>query len=153
MSERIRLWHDSVSPHHSTSLEAMKIRVLSSLLGLSALLAGCAGTSTLQPEAPPTAEALDKLQQVRDQYSAGRYGEVIRGVATSDALASSSKAVRIEAYKLQAFSYCVTQYTQLCEDSFVRILSLDPTFELAANEAGHPAWGPAFQRARAQAAK
>ncbi len=153
MSERIRLWHDSVSPHQSTPLEAMKIRILSTLLGVSALLAGCTGIAKLQPESPPTAEALDQLQQVRDQYSAGRYGEVIRRVATSDELAASSKDVRIEAYKLQAFSYCVTRYTQLCEDSFVRILVLDPSFELAANEAGHPAWGPAFQRARAQTAK
>ncbi|EHK68316.1 TssQ family T6SS-associated lipoprotein [Achromobacter arsenitoxydans] len=131
----------------------MKIRILSSLLGFSVLLAGCAGISSPQPESPPTAEALSQLQQVRDQYGAGRYGEVIRNVATSDTLATSSKAVRIEAYKLQAFSYCVSRYTQLCEDSFSRILALDPAFELAANEAGHPVWGPAFQRARAQAAK
>ncbi|MGY6273856.1 TssQ family T6SS-associated lipoprotein [Achromobacter denitrificans] len=131
----------------------MKIRVLSSLLGLSALLTGCAGITSLQPEGPPTAEALDQLQQVRDEYSAGRYGEVIRSVATSDALASSTKAVRIEAYKLQAFSYCVTRYPQLCEDSFSRILVLDPAFVLAPNEAGHPAWGPVFQRAQARAQK
>ncbi|KGD98459.1 lipoprotein [Achromobacter sp. RTa] len=130
----------------------MKIRILSSLLGLSVLLAGCAGTSR-QPEGPPTAEALDQLQQVRDKYSAGRYGEVIRTVATSDALATSTKAVRIEAYKLQAFSYCVSRYPQLCEDSFSRILVLDPSFTLAPNEAGHPAWGPVFQQARAQASR
>lgn len=153
MSERIRLWHDSVLRHHPTSLEAMKIRILSSLLGVSALLAGCAGISKPKPESPPTAEALAELQQVRDQYSAGQYGEVIRGVARSDTLATSSKAVRIEAYKLQAFSYCVTRYTHLCEDSFARILVLDPAFELAPAEAGHPVWGPVFQRARAQAAK
>ncbi|SSW74031.1 TssQ family T6SS-associated lipoprotein [Achromobacter veterisilvae] len=131
----------------------MKIRVLSSLLGLSVLLAGCAGVTSPQPEGPPTAQALDQLQQVRDQYRAGRYGEVIRSVATSDALATSTKAVRIEAYKLQAFSYCVSQYPQLCEDSFSRILALDPAFVLAPNEAGHPVWGPAFQRARAQASR
>ncbi len=131
----------------------MKIRVLSSLLGLSVLLAGCAGVTSPQPEGPPTAQALDQLQQVRDQYRAGRYGEVIRSVATSDALATSTKAVRIEAYKLQAFSYCVSQYPQLCEDSFSRILDLDPAFVLAPNEAGHPVWGPAFQRARAQASR
>ena len=153
MSERIRLWHDSVPLNLSTSLEAMKIRVLSSLLGLSALLAGCAGVSSQKPEAPPTAEALDQLQQVRDKYSAGRYGEVIRGVATSDALATSTKAVRIEAYKLQAFSYCVSKYPRLCEDSFARILALDPAFELAPNEAGHPVWGPVFRHAQAQVPK
>ncbi|MGE8691477.1 MAG: TssQ family T6SS-associated lipoprotein [Achromobacter sp.] len=131
----------------------MKIRILSSLLGLSVLLAGCAGVTSRQPEGPPTAEALDQLQQVRDKYSAGRYGEVIRTVATSDALATSTKAVRIEAYKLQAFSYCVSRYPQLCEDSFSRILALDPAFTLAPNEAGHPVWGPVFQQARSQAAR
>ncbi|KNY11333.1 lipoprotein [Achromobacter piechaudii] len=131
----------------------MKIRLLSSLLGATLMLAGCAGISSMKQESPPTAEALAKLQQVRDTYGAGRYGEVIRTVATSDELASSTKAVRIEAYKLQAFSYCVSRYAQLCEDSFARILVLDPAFELAPNEAGHPSWGPAFQRARSQAAK
>ncbi|CAB3843765.1 MULTISPECIES: TssQ family T6SS-associated lipoprotein [Achromobacter] len=131
----------------------MKIRLLSSLLGATLMLAGCAGISSMKQESPPTAEALAKLQQVRDTYGAGRYGEVIRTVATSDELASSTKAVRIEAYKLQAFSYCVSRYAQLCEDSFARILALDPAFELAPNEAGHPSWGPAFQRARSQAAK
>ncbi|MCS3508061.1 hypothetical protein D3C87_1761680 [compost metagenome] len=130
----------------------MKIRLLSSLLGATVLLAGCAGISS-QPESPPSAEALAQLQQVRDTYGAGRYGEVIRTVATSDTLASSTKAVRIEAYKLQAFSYCVSRYAQLCEDSFARILALDPAFELAPNEAGHPSWGPVFQRARNQAVK
>ena len=130
----------------------MKIRLLSSLLGATVLLAGCAGISS-QPESPPSAEALAQLQQVRDTYGAGRYGEVIRTVATSDALTSSTKAVRIEAYKLQAFSYCVSRYAQLCQDSFARILALDPAFELAPNEAGHPSWGPVFQQARNQAAK
>ncbi|AZS82390.1 MULTISPECIES: TssQ family T6SS-associated lipoprotein [Achromobacter] len=130
----------------------MKIRLLSSLLGATVMLAGCAGISS-RPESPPSAEALAQLQQVRDIYGAGRYGEVIRTVATSDELASSTKAVRIEAYKLQAFSYCVSRYAQLCEDSFARILALDPSFELAPNEAGHPSWGPVFQRARDQAAK
>ncbi|WMD19277.1 TssQ family T6SS-associated lipoprotein [Achromobacter seleniivolatilans] len=131
----------------------MKIRLLSPLLGVSLMLAGCAGTPSQPPESPPTPEAMAQLQQVRDAYGAGRYGEVIRNVAKSDALATSPKAVRIEAYKLQAFSYCVSNYARLCEDSFTRILGLDPGFELAPNEAGHPAWGPAFQRARAQTTK
>ncbi len=117
------------------------------------VLAGCAGLPASAAEHPPTPEALEQLQRVRDQYSAGQYGEVIRGVARSDELAASSKAVRIEAYKLQAFSYCVSRYTQLCEDSFSRILQIDPNFELAPNEAGHPVWGPVFQRAKSQAAK
>lgn len=131
----------------------MKIRLLCNLLGSSFVLAGCAGQPASAPDRAPTPQALEQLQQVRDQYSAGHYGEVIRGVARSDELAASSKAVRIEAYKLQAFSYCVSRYAQLCEDSFSRILQIDPNFELAPNEAGHPVWGPVFQRAKSQAAK
>ncbi|KOF53763.1 MULTISPECIES: TssQ family T6SS-associated lipoprotein [unclassified Achromobacter] len=131
----------------------MKLRTLNTALGISVLLSGCAALSPLTAEPPPTAEAVAELQQVRDDYAAGRYGAVIRGVATSDALATAPKAVRIEAYKLQAFSYCVTRYAQLCQDSFARILQLDPGFQLAPNEAGHPIWGPVFRRARARAAE
>ncbi len=131
----------------------MKSRLLYGALGLSFGLAGCSGLSATAPDRAPTPEALEQLQQVRDQYMAGHYGEVIRRVARSDELAASSKAVRIEAYKLQAFSYCVSRYAQLCEDSFRRILQIDPSFELAPNEAGHPIWGPVFQHAKAQAAR
>ncbi|WP_233564518.1 TssQ family T6SS-associated lipoprotein [Achromobacter sp. K91] len=106
-----------------------------------ALLAACAST--------PSPQAVEALQQVRDEYAASRFGAVVRTVATSDALATAPTPMRVEALKLQAFSYCVTNYRQLCEDSFARILQLQPSFQLAPNEAGHPQWGPAFQAAQA----
>ena len=104
----------------------MKIRSFAALAGAVTMLAGCAGMQRALPETPATPQALEQLQQVRDQYAAGHYGEVVRQVAKSDELAGSTRAVRVEAYKLQAFSYCVTRYTQLCVDSFARILALDP---------------------------
>ena len=104
-------------------------------------------------EAPPTQAAQDAMQQLRDQYAAGQYGTVIRTVATSGDIASAPKSMRIEAYKLQAFSYCVRDYAQLCEDTFVRILQLDSGFTLAPNEAGHPQWGPVFTAAQTRAGK
>ena len=79
---------------------------------------------------------------------AGDYGSVIRTVATSTELADAPEDARIQALKLQAFSYCLTRYTQLCQDDFVRILRIDPSFQLPPNEAGHPLWGPVFQHAR-----
>ncbi|WP_454696956.1 TssQ family T6SS-associated lipoprotein [Achromobacter aegrifaciens] len=112
-----------------------------SLISGLALLAACAST--------PSPQAVDALQQVRDEYAANRFGAVVRTVATSDALATAPTPMRVEALKLQAFSYCVTNYRQLCENSFVRILQLQPSFQLAPNEAGHPLWGPAFQSAQA----
>ncbi|MCY1378377.1 TssQ family T6SS-associated lipoprotein [Achromobacter agilis] len=123
----------------------MKQPVRITLISSLALLAACAST--------PSPQAADALQQVRDEYAASRFGTVIRTVATSDALATAPTPTRVEALKLQAFSYCVTNYRQLCEDTFVRILQLQPSFQLAPNEIGHPQWGPAFQSAQASQAR
>lgn len=131
----------------------MKIRLL--LLYLVVVgMAGCAGPSTPvpPPEPPPTPAALEALRSVRVLYTNGSYGDVIRRVATSNELAASSSAVRIEVYKLQAFSYCVSNHAQLCEDAFMRILRIDPAYTLAPNEAGHPTWGPVFRNAQSKAA-
>ncbi|ANN69238.1 TssQ family T6SS-associated lipoprotein [Bordetella bronchialis] len=119
-------------------------------LALAASLAACsAPPSTPAPPPAPSQAALDTLAQVRASYQAGAYGQVIRTVATSDALATAPTDVRVESLKLQAFSYCVTGYRVLCEDDFKRILELDPGFELGPAEIGHPQWGPAFRRAKA----
>lgn len=126
--------------------------VLPVLLCVLALLGGCTGLSS-KSEAPASAEAESVMSQVREYYSSGQYGSVIRTVATSGELASAPTPMRIEAFKLQAFSYCVRDFAQLCEDTFVRILQLDSSFALAPNEAGHPQWGPVFQSAQARAGK
>lgn len=127
----------------------MKNLVRLSLISLIAALAACTTPPAPVKEQPPTQAALDQLQQVRDAYTAGKYGDVIRSVATSDELAAAPPNIRIEALKLQSFSYCVSKYRQLCEDGFTHILQIDPSFELAANEKGHPQWGPVFQAAKA----
>ena len=75
--------------------------LLPTSLCILALLGGCAG---LGREAPPSQAARDALSQVQQQYSAGQYGTVIRTVATSDEIATAPESLRIEAYKLQAFS-------------------------------------------------
>jgi hypothetical protein len=119
-----------------------------SVISLLAALAGCAVPTPAAEPQPPTQAALEQLQQVRDKYLAGKYGDVIRSVATSNELAAAPASVRVEALKLQAFSYCVSNYRELCEDGFLRILQIDPSFELAPGEQGHPQWGPAFRSAK-----
>jgi hypothetical protein len=114
-----------------------------------ALLSGCAGINIA--EAPPSPAAQAALARIQEQYSAGQYGAVIRSVATSDEIQSAPDSLKIEAYKLQAFSYCVRDYPQLCEETFVRILQMDSDFALAPAEAGHPQWGPVFDAAKAKA--
>ncbi len=126
------------------------VRVLRSVcaFSLALTLAACALPAAKPQTTPPSPAALGALQHVRDKYEAGQYGEVIREVATSAELANAPASIQVEAIKLQAFSYCVSNYRKLCEDSFLRILQIDPTFDLAANEKGHPQWGPVFRSAK-----
>jgi hypothetical protein len=122
------------------------------LVPLLAALAACTTPPPVKQEVKPTQAALDQLQQVRDSYTAGKYGEVIRFVATSNELAGSTSDVVIESLKLQAFSYCISNYQQLCQDDFTRILVIDSSFDLSPAEQGHPKWGPAFRAAKAATA-
>lgn len=116
------------------------------------VLAGCAtsGVTTPAPRAMSTAtqSELDAMAELRTTYSAGRYGDVIREVSRSNILAQAPMDIRIESMKLQAFSYCLTKHRVLCEDQFRRMLKVDPNFELASAERGHPQWQPAFDAAR-----
>lgn len=59
-------------------------------------------------------------------------------------------AERIAAYKLVAFSYCLTNRPKLCRGAFEAIFELDANFSLAPAEAGHPSWGPSFRTAKAK---
>jgi hypothetical protein len=56
------------------------------------------------------------------------------------------------ALKYQAFSYCVTSRPAPCRQAFDRALRLDPSFDLAPGEHGHPLWGPVFTKAKQAAA-
>ena len=128
------------------------VMVRSSIAGavvLLSVLTGCAMSHGVVVEAPPTPAQTEALEQVRADYAAGRYGDVVRGVARSGTLADAPRTTRIEAMKLLAFSYCLTRHPALCEDQFRRILALDPTFTLKGTEQGHPQWQPAFDAARA----
>ncbi|KAK81861.1 hypothetical protein L499_A3046 [Bordetella holmesii CDC-H635-BH] len=109
-------------------------------------LAACSGLRTA--DRPPSAAALQALEDVQTEYRAGHYGQVIRSVARSDELDTAPSTVKVPALKLLAFSYCVSGYIPLCEDAFRRILAIDPDFELKPAEIGHPVWGPAYQRAK-----
>jgi hypothetical protein len=52
-----------------------------------------------------------------------------------------------------AFSYCVTSRPAPCRQAFDRALRLDPSFDLAPGEHGHPLWGPVFTKAKQAASQ
>ncbi|QJQ04590.1 TssQ family T6SS-associated lipoprotein [Undibacterium piscinae] len=82
-------------------------------------------------------------------YNNGEYNAAISKLLGSPEITKSkSKAVKVEALKYAAFSYCVTSRTQLCRQQFDRALKIDPRFDLTPAEIGHPIWGPVFSSAK-----
>ncbi len=57
---------------------------------------------------------------------------------------------KASAHKHLAFIYCSTLRTAECENSFKAAFQADPGFSLSKSEAGHPLWGPMYQRLRPQ---
>ena len=66
-------------------------------------------------------------------------------------LSNASVATRTTAHKYLAFSYCVTNRRTLCQQQFESALRLDPKFELAPAERGHPIWKVVYERAKTAA--
>lgn len=81
-------------------------------------------------------------------YEDGNYGEASR-LLLSSLEEGISSADQVRAHKYLAFMHCVSGREARCREEFRTTLSIDPTFELAANEAGHPIWGPVFRSVKA----
>ena len=80
-------------------------------------------------------------------YNEGDFNGAIKRLGARD-LSNSPMATRLNALKYTAFSYCVTSRPAQCRQAFDRALRLDPGFDLAPGEHGHPLWGPVFTKAR-----
>jgi hypothetical protein len=80
-------------------------------------------------------------------YNEGDFDGAIRRLSARD-VNNGPLAMRLAALKYTAFSYCVTSRPGPCRDSFDKALRLDPSFDLAPGEQGHPLWGPVFAKAR-----
>jgi len=80
-------------------------------------------------------------------YNEGDFNGAIRRLNSRD-LNGGSVRNRVAAQKYTAFSYCVTNRPVPCRQAFERALRLDPAFDLAPGEQGHPQWGPVFARVK-----
>lgn len=119
---------------------------------LAATLAGCASTQVAPKPAPAPAQAAPPsadqvaLQEGIELYNKGDFNGAIKRLGAAEISAGGSKARQLEALKYQAFSYCVTSRKTMCGKQFEKALKLDPSFDLAPGEHGHPLWGPVFTR-------
>lgn len=105
-----------------------------------------------QPTAATTAAnpavTQDPLTDGIELYHAGDYNGAIKRLAGAREIWGGDKATQTTALKYMAFSYCVTGRNALCKQQFDKAFKLDPGFDLAQGEKGHPLWGPVFDKAK-----
>jgi hypothetical protein len=95
----------------------------------------------------PDAQKENGLREGIRLYNEGDFNGAIRRLSARD-VNNGPLATRLMALKYQAFSYCVTSRPAPCRQAFDRALRLDPSFDLAPGEHGHPLWGPVFTKAK-----
>jgi Tfp pilus assembly protein PilF len=118
---------------------------------LTAALAGCAvppqGTAPglMDVAERPAEKALLAGMRAYDdaQYAPA---EKLLNQALQTGLASPRD--RAAAHKHLAFIYCTSNRVSACEAAFRAARSADPAFVLSKSEAGHPQWGPVWQRVK-----
>lgn len=128
------------------------ISTLASLLAAMTLLSGCAAIKTIENffkhETIDETAARSALNAGIALYDRGEYAAAVKKLAGSGEIWKADKELQLQALKTMAFSYCVTSQPTACKQQFDKALRLDPAFDLAPGEKGHPLWGPVFDRAK-----
>ena len=124
---------------------------------ISVLIGGCSLTQTqpapiselgaTQNRTAIAGPAEQILQTGLKQYDQGQYK---RAAASLQQAIDAGLAVRsqIIAHKHLAFIYCVSNRVSQCRSEFSKAFALDPRFDLAPAEVGHPQWGPVFRNVK-----
>jgi Tfp pilus assembly protein PilF len=136
---------------HITTAQASTKRYLPALLAATVMLSACATFSNpFKKETPAETAARAALDAGIALYDNGDYAAAVKKLAASGEIWSANKSVQLDALKYMAFSYCVMSQPVACKQQFDKALKLDPSFELAPGEKGHPMWGPVFERSKKQ---
>lgn len=118
------------------------------LTWLLTLLGGCA----VPPATPPG--LLDVVERPAERellagmraYDDGQYPMAEKSLNAALQAGLASPRDRAAANKTLAFIYCTSDRVSACETAFRAARKADPTFTLSKSEAGHPRWGPVYQR-------
>ncbi len=137
----------------ATVLRPLALR--SALLLAAALLAACAAPPLPAPPAPPPPVGLAELMERPAEralvegirlYDNGQYDAAESALRRALEAGLASPRDRASAHKLIAFITCTSAREAECEAAFRAALAADPAFALSRAEAGHPMWGPVYQR-------
>ncbi len=117
---------------------------------LLALLTACAQP----PVAPPAVGLLDVAERPAERallagmraYEDAQYPQAEKQLQAARQGNLVSPRDRAAAHKLLAFIFCTSNRITDCEVQFRAARAADPGFALSKSEAGHPLWGPVYQR-------
>ena len=129
----------------------MNILRFTLIAALAAVLAGCEsapiqGIKGMFQGSPGQQDLASGVKE----YEEGNYAEASRLLQSSLDQGLSGKSDQVRAHKYLAFIHCVSGRDARCRDEFRTALKIDPSFELAANESGHPIWGPVYRSVKAR---
>ena len=120
------------------------VRLLVIVLIGAAALAGCETAPVKEISRLFERKGEPQLQAGIKNYEEGRLTQAQANL--DGALAAGlNQSDQITAHKYLAFIHCVSKRERQCRAHFRSALELDPNFELAPAEAGHPMWGPVFR--------
>ena len=119
------------------------------MLILATLLASACQTGPFKDFGATRYAGNSYLEEGVQNYEEGNYRVAKRRLqfALEEGL---SRPDRVNAHKYLAFIACVSSRQLTCREEFAIALELDPNFELAPAEAGHPIWGPMFKNVKAK---
>jgi Tfp pilus assembly protein PilF len=128
-------------------MNMLNIRTL--MLILAALLAAGCQTGPLKDFGATRYAGNSYLEEGVQNYEEGNYRVAKRRLqfALEEGL---SRPNRVQAHKYLAFIACISSQQLTCREEFAIALELDPNFELAPAEVGHPIWGPMFKGVKAK---
>jgi hypothetical protein len=117
--------------------------------GIAALLGACAlpgsAPGLVELSERPAGKAL--LAGLR-AYDDAQYLVAEQQLKESLKLGLAAPRDRAAAHKHLAFVYCTSARLPACEAEFRAARAAEPGFALTKAEAGHPQWGPVWQRVR-----
>jgi tetratricopeptide (TPR) repeat protein len=107
------------------------------------------------PQPKPAAARTVAGQLLADgmaKYDAGDFDAALKSLQSALTEGLTDKSDKLKAHKHSAFSLCLLRRPAQCRSEFAKIFEIDPGFELAPAEAGHPSWAKTYagvkQRAR-----
>ena len=126
-------------------MTCLRLRVVAATV-LCSVLVGCA--------VPPAPGLMDVAERPAEKallaglraYDDAQYPQAETLLTEALRAGLASRRDRAAANKTLAFIYCTSDRVPACEAAFRSARKADPGFTLSKSEAGHPQWGPVYQR-------